>query len=49
MTIVLPEELKKKDEELREYVLPDGSWKPDTPERIKQYAEEVEQFYMDNM
>lgn len=49
MTIVLSEELKKKEKEVRKYILPDGSWKPDTPEQIKQYEEEVVKFYMDNM
>ena len=37
MVVILPDELKKKSEEMRRYKLPSGEWKSDTPDFIKKY------------
>ena len=49
MIVILPEELTKKNEDARKYILPNGEWKPDTPNRIKEDYAEVIKFYQENV
>ena len=44
MVVILPDELKKKSEEMKKYMLSSGEWKADTPDFIKKYKEEIAEF-----
>ncbi|MCR4867289.1 MAG: hypothetical protein K5921_10200 [Lachnospiraceae bacterium] len=44
MVVILTDELKKKSEEMRKYMLPNGEWKPDTPDFIKKYKDDIAEF-----
>ena len=44
MVVILTDELKRKSEVMRKYMLPNGTWKPDTPDYIKQYKDEISKY-----
>lgn len=44
MTVMLPNDLQKKSDEMHSYLLPNGDWKPGTPDFIKGYKEEIYDF-----
>lgn len=45
MTVLLPDELQFKEEEVMKYTQSNGDWKPNTPEIVKEYKEEIMEYY----